>query len=568
MDGKIQIWQVGNTGVRNPMRIQDALMVYAKSDLVGKLRSVEGASLLMSLLSAKGVLNNQAGKDSSGSYGRKWRLVFNQNGFTYPEVAVKYGFCKEDKQNDLGAIDHLTPFGEAFLKANTVPAVQECFLRSMIINMKKAKNGKYFSPLSWTLAVLLELEKKTGNTAVSFVEFATCIQTSDPSNNIMVVVDDILKIRKQKQKSTAKKVFDRKLYEKLGERYPKRAENFKEYGDMNLRYLRASGIIQRKGRGIAIVKEKHKLTITLTKKLLSEDSQLSRYQILCTGPKLPIDDINMAREILEDLIIQYKSRHLEIDISKYSMGSAIDINNARRSIEAKLSEANELIYAEQQASEWREISDYMSLIMKRGGTKEYDDDREMIKVPKEEVAAYLEWVIWRAILAIDHLKNAPYQVRSFRVDQDFMPVNTAPGNRPDLVAEFDDCVLIIEVTMSENSRQEAMEGEPVRRHLADAMQIYNKPVYGLFIARNVDVNTVETFRHGVWYTKNENKLDLHIVPFSLKQFKLFFEGIFKDNDEAKPTQLINLMSAFDMDRKLLDAPQWKHRIEETMIPYN
>lgn len=32
---------------------------------------------------------------------------------------------------------------------------------------------------------------------------------------------------------------------------------------------------------------------------------------------------------------------------------------------------------------------------------------------------------------------------------------------------FDDYIIVVEVTMSTNSRQEAMEGEPVRRHVAD-----------------------------------------------------------------------------------------------------
>lgn len=42
-------------------------------------------------------------------------------------------------------------------------------------------------------------------------------------------------------------------------------------------------------------------------------------------------------------------------------------------------------------------------------------------------------------------------------------------------------MILTEVTMSTSSRQEAMEGEPVRRHVSDAVLNYNKPVYGLFL---------------------------------------------------------------------------------------
>ena len=63
-----------------------------------------------------------------------------------------------------------------------------------------------------------------------------------------------------------------------------------------------------------------------------------------------------------------------------------------------------------------------------------------------------------------------------------MPVSTAGGGRGDLYCEFNDFTILTEVTMSTSSRQEAMEGEPVRRHVSDAVLKYNKPVYGMFIA--------------------------------------------------------------------------------------
>ena len=63
------------------------------------------------------------GKDSSGSHARKWRLMFAKNGLIYPQVQKKDG-----RQEDLGPLDDITPFGRSFLKADTYPAMQECFL--------------------------------------------------------------------------------------------------------------------------------------------------------------------------------------------------------------------------------------------------------------------------------------------------------------------------------------------------------------------------------------------------------------------------------------------------------
>ena len=144
-----------------------------------------------------------------------------------------------------------------------------------------------------------------------------------------------------------------------------------------------------------------------------------------------------------------------------------------------------------------------------------------------------------------------------------MPVSTAPGNGPDLIAEFEDFVIVIEVTLSESSRQEAMEGEPVRRHVADLMQQYDKPVYGLFIANRIDSNTAETFRIGIWYTRDDERLELHIIPFTLMQFSMFFKAIFSKGN-ATPQAVIDLMIQCEQFRRDYEAPQWKARIAETV----
>ncbi len=54
----------------------------------------------------------------------------------------------------------------------------------------------------------------------------------------------------------------------------------------------------------------------------------------------------------------------------------------------------------------------MTLLIKGGGKTVYDEDNA-IEVPKDETPAYLEWTLWRASLAIDHLVNMPYEVRGF-----------------------------------------------------------------------------------------------------------------------------------------------------------
>ena len=501
MNEQIDIWLVGNTGLRNPNRIQDGFKVFAGSPFVGSLHGKDNEIGFMNYLNEKEIIQNEDGKDESGSHARKWRLMFAKNGFIYPQVKKKDG-----KQEELGPLDDITPFGRSFLKADTYPAVQECYLRAMSVEQFVMPDGiHYFSPLRWLLAIMLELEKRTGTSELSRIEFALWGHTTNPSYNLSDVVDRILDLRKRRAAAPAKRPFDKKEIAKRGKSYDKKADNFLDYSDMNMRYLRISGVLQRKGRGLIIVPAKHVMAEKLAKSTASAEPIMEQYKLLCNGAPLPTDNVEVAKSLLDDLIKQMKERHIAFDISDLPLTTSAEINIARQRLENILAQTDEIQYANDQCNQWKEIADYMSLLIKGGGKQVYDEDNA-IEVPKDETPAYLEWTLWRAALAIDHMVNKPYEVRGFKLDADFMPVSAAGGGKGDLYCEFNDFTILTEVTMSTSSRQEAMEGEPVRRHVSDAVLKYEKPVYGMFIAVKIDTNTAETFRHGVWYA-NATPLD-------------------------------------------------------------
>lgn len=555
MEENIKIWLVGNTGLRNPNRIQEGLTVYAKSAFVGKLHGRENEIGFMNLLNKEGIIQNESGKDESGSHAHKWRLMFAKNGYIFPQVSKKDG-----NQEDLGATDDITPFGRTFLKADTFPAVQECFLRAMSVEQFPMPDGEeYFSPLRWMLAIILELENRTGSTEMSRIEFALWGHTTNPSYNLSEVVDHILDLRKRRAKSLAKRTFDKNEIKERGKYYDKKPENFTDYCDMNMRYLRISGMFQRKGRGIMIVPAKHLLAEKLAKTTATSEPLIEAYKKLCTGAPLPTDNLDIAKTLLEDLKKQMKDRHIVYDISDLPLDTPAEINIARQRLEDTLAKTDEIQYANDQCNQWQEIADYMSLLIQGGGKKVYDEDNA-IEIPKDETPAYFEWTLWRAALAIDHMVNKPYEVRGFRLDSDFLPVTAAGGGKGDLYCEFEDFTILTEVTMSTSSRQEAMEGEPVRRHVSDAVLKYDKPVYGLFLAIRIDTNTAETFRHGIWYTKGDVKQRLDIVPLSLEQFRRHFVSMF-EGKQARPEHLRDLILQCETERDNLEAPAWMRHIE-------
>lgn len=557
---QIDIWLVGNTGLRNPARISDGFKLYAQSPFVGQLIGGKNDVAFTKYLSENGIINNKQGKDATGSHARKWRLMFERNGLIYPDVR-RIG-CR---QEELGPIGQITPFGYMFLQADTYPAEQECFLRTMSVEQipTTTDSGKLFSPLRWILAVMLELEKRTGSSEITRTEFALWGHTTDPTYDLQYVVDNILNLRRRRAVAPSKRVFDHNEINERSKQYSKNKGNFFDYADMNMRYLRITGVVQRKGRGLIIAPMKHVVAEKMAKATIGSKSLFNAKTILANGAPLPSDDLAIAKELLASVERMAKDQSVYYDISDLDVDDTAAVNIARYRVEEALQLTNEIAYADKQRDQWREIAEYMRLIERGGGVSREEDEDSRIEVPKDELPAYLEWILWRAELAIDHMITEPNEVRGFKIDSDFLPVSTAGGGRGDLCCEYQDFMLVTEVSMSTSSRQEAMEGEPVRRHVSDAIDSSNCPAYGLFVAIKIDTNTAETFRHGIWYDKRDNKRRLDIVPLTLAQFREHFVAMFESKN-VSPEKLRDLIRECAIRRDALDGPEWKLYIERTV----
>ncbi|MBT8906655.1 restriction endonuclease [Lactobacillus delbrueckii subsp. bulgaricus] len=550
----IDIWQIANNGLRNPLRIQEGFKAFSESPFVGHLHGKEECEIpFENYLRERNIIHAGQTSNTDGTYARKWRLIFARFGFIYD----RYRGTKKELQDELGNEDEITPFGRIFLRADTVPAMQECFLRSLGVEQYSTYDNKLFSPFRWILAIMLELEKRTESSAISRIEFALWGQTTDPSYKVDDVVDKILKLRNDRERATAKKKFDKIAQQKRAEEggYSKNIRNFLDYGDMNMRYLRISGVILQKGRGLIINPSKHIIAEKMAKATAtaSEEELLNQLKKLTNGAEIPTDNFDVAKNVLNKLKEELKERRVVFNISDLPLATTLEINIARNRLEELLSQNDEIRYAQDQKHKWKEIAEYMTLLIKGRDRKELSDDC-VIEIPADERPAYLEWTLWRAALAIDSLHNKPYEIRGFRIDSDFLPVSAAGGGRGDLYCEFDDYTILIEVTMSSSSRQEAMEGEPVRRHVSDEVLRSNKPVYGLFIAVNVNINTIETFRHGVWFA-GEEKQRLNILPLSLEQFRDYFINMFTTN-RVTSERLVDLIKSCEKKRDYMDAPAW------------
>ncbi len=552
----MKLWHFGNTSVRSPFRLRDGLMALASSSLQGNLYGKKQEIAFRDLLGEYGVV--KLGKDDTYSVSRKWRSALDKLGFIFPKLKGE----EAEFQDNLGASGAITENGRRLIDTDSVSGWQECYLRSLAAMF--IPNGDHlFSPLRHTLATMVELEKRTADSALTFLEIALLVQRVPGEDSPSDVAKKVIAFREKREAAEKKKVYDREQTEAASERFGKKFGTFSDYADTNIRYLKATGLVQRKGRGISLVPDKRVLVSKLILDTRIPESPLGRYQTLCAGAPLPTDEKDSALAVLYDLVERLNERGHFYDLTAKKLGTPQDIAIVRHEIEDILTQLKEEEYASIQTSMGEEISEFIGLLMstKKNKTKTLSNG-EQIKIPRGEAPAYFEWIIWRAFLAIDSLVNKPWEARRFKVDQDFLPVGVAPRSGPDIIFEFSDMVLVVEVTLTSSSRQEAAEGEPVRRHVAKYAEDFEgtKPVFGLFLAVNIDTNTANSFRLGEWYLKDDRKINLHIVPMALEDFKAVWDASADDASQILP-KLKDLLRNCRMYSNEA-APEWKEKVSD------
>lgn len=566
------IWHLGNTTVRTPYRLRSALIALQDSPLNGSLIGKEQEQAFAALLHDQGILHasRDFDNDDVSDLGRKWRAALSQLGFITPKLTrnTESGHIDvalsefTDIDQGTGKPFEITPNGYRLIQAELVTAQQECFLRSLASYrlpsvLETTLKIPCFSPLRFVLKVISEVALKyPKEPRLSMQEFALFVQTSSPTNGIDSVVAKVLEFREGRNAAAGKvRQYDREKYESISTEIGKAYGTLNDYADTSFRYLKATGLVKESGRGISLSAPRAKLAKILSDEELETLDKSQYLRSLWEGASLPTDDVATAYEVILDLASQIEARGETLTLLPAS-AEIQDLQALRLLLEDRVQKFAEEDYAADQANCIPEIESWLSIIPSRGKTTL--ENGEKIAIPQGEGPAYLEWVIWRAFLAINSLKNKPWDARRFQIDQDFMPINCAPGGGPDMIFEFEDFLLVVEVTLTASSRQEAAEGEPVRRHVAQYAENSSKAVYGFFIAVQIDSNTAHTFRAGDWYLRDDSKITLDIVPMILADFgKFFVSGTGRLRDMPNILQMLLIECRAKANQ---DAPQWKREI--------
>lgn len=178
----------------------------------------------------------------------------------------------------------------------------------------------------------------------------------------------------------------------------------------------------------------------------------------------------------------------------------------------------------------KEIKDY----------KLYDDiQNTFIQIEKNELydtPLMLEWNVWRAMTMLDG-----GNVKANMAFDDFgKPLSVAQGNMADIVCDYGDYMLIVEVTMASGQKQYEMESEPVSRHLGKTKRDYSKPCYCLFVAPKINEACVAHFyalhKMNICYYGGKSV----IIPLPLDIFRKMLEDSYKVNYKPNPKQVRSL----------------------------
>lgn len=247
-----------------------------------------------------------------------------------------------------------------------------------------------------------------------------------------------------------------------------KASNMRDYADACVRYLRATGLvnISHFGKSLSIVPEKMEevdffLQNTDRDPILVDNER--QYVTYLGNPSIP-NLLTDNRELLEQKI--------RSEFPLFEISATATLQDLKNIFADELDNRREQILTDQVSAikDYRQFEEISTTFDQIIANSLYDNP------------LMLEWNTWRAMTMLDggNIKA------NLKFDDFGNPMSTAQGNMADIVCDYDDFGLTVEVTMQGGQRQYETEGEPVTRHLAKFKKETEKPAYCLFIAPNIN----------------------------------------------------------------------------------
>lgn len=556
----MKTWNLGNTTVRNPERIRDALRVF-KDRFEGQTFDKPTQNAFFNALIEEEVVKGDPSQPGSRDLsGRKWASAFNKLGLALP---------RGTKANPVVTI---TEAGNSLLSEEALES--DIFLRQMLkVQLPSPTEANLedalIHPFYLVLSVGVALEEQ-GMKGITKEEIALFLQSATNNNQCNQIVESIRHYRYKRDEIKGRvgkrgyflEHLTLKAKELYGNGYTKqKAETLNDYSDTTVRYSAITGVFGIGRQSLVIKEDQLNLAKAIVEsgppKILS-DSEFFQIFHNPSLPSLPTDDVSFLASDISALAKRLDELSKETGSSVESRAAVADTNilhlkRRRVDLEQELVDKKEIQFYRSQ-NESTQVKDIMN-------TFESIINRETIG-GSDYRPAWAEWNVWRVFLSINTISNPISETRGFKINSELFPVHHAKGGAADLCFEYEDgTILPTEITLSSNERQFNMEGEAVKFHVKSVVEKnQSKEVIGLFTAPDVHVATAhEFFRADFYSQKLGEAINLDIVPLNFEQLQSLLPGQ-RNGCGTGEILLQKLRDLLELKKESTNGPEWLEKI--------
>lgn len=516
----MKTWNIGNTTVRNPYRLREALLLFRTTMGGRPFRKEEQQEFLNELVKAGMVDSTRVVAGDDG--GRKFASAFKQLGFV--------------TDWERGKLWDMTPVGMMLIEH---PELEELiFLRQLLkyqipspLEGGSRVQGFHLRPFRLLLR-FLQRAREENLVGLTKFEIALYVLTVLDEDDVAAFEQAIANIRKFRTEYTAltgkvnKNRFTNQKLEEVAKKIGLVAGSLLDYADSNGRYALITGLLTTHGNKLTISDAR----LSVVEAILADSTSLIPDEDYLQGfynpdlPLLPTDNVLFLHgEIvnLEKRFVELASRLGEpATLPAQPSGMTItELQGYEIRLRGLLRDVREIEFYRNQSSATSldEVKDLLEDI--NSGTKAFFGGSDY-------APAFLEWAIWRLFLAINEIVGPISKTRGFRIDEDINPIHHAKGGDADLTFTYDNFKLVCEMTLTSGSRQFVAEGEPVTRHVFKAIEASDgKPVYGLFIAKKLDPNTIDAFHKARYWRNFKNCVSTPVVALEIRHVLQLIEQV-------------------------------------------
>ena len=517
----MNVWSISTT-VRNPERIPDFCL--AARQIEGRPWNKQTQLEFMYQLirsryyTPQNMTEDQQEKFDNPDYQfstQEAKEIFNTQNYQDPPMRGRTAIAplRDIGVVRLGPVVELTPLGKALVN-------EELTLQDVLLNyclkwvvptpghrVFSEQNGFNIRPFVGSLALINrvnELWVLAGNQPVglSREEFEnygpTLIDFNFIDDFAKKIVDSRIAVRSKKSAADKLAISEQHILKHLrsclgsGSVTQIHRNNLRDFGDNAIRYFRQTGFIEYRGAGkyvdIATVVEPQ-VEMLISGKFYKP----TRFESGDSYFDFVADIDSFTPPWAEDRQLKSVKRHLREVLKNEGIDAIAASNRGKNAFNKVRGEDDEIRELRNAVVKAR-----LNALKKRSRSSEFvqgliDEYSGLLgrayggHLPKPVA---LEFNTFKTFLT---LNDAVSVKANCPMGDDGEPISPAPGGATDLICEYKDFVLSVEVTLSRGNTQWVMEGQPVQRHLRSIEEEFAKPAYALFLAPKLHADTIETF---------------------------------------------------------------------------